>query len=130
MFFKYTVLFKANLIFKDFSRQSYIFKYFSIKPVRTLKHAILSSADIVFNLLFQKLHSAISSECQTVWIHFKSGILSILIWVLAVYKGYDDTSRHRVSEHRNNISIHCTVQSFRRLVMPNTSGKSSVSMLT
>ena len=103
MFFKYTVLFKANLIFKDFSRQSYIFKdfsrqsyifkYFSIKPVRTLKHAILSSADISFNLLFQKLHSAIPSECQTFRIQFKFGILSFLIWVPAVFKGYQQMTQ-------------------------------------
>ena len=40
------------------------------------------------NQLFQKILSGIPSERQTVWIQIRSDILSGLIWVQTVRKGY------------------------------------------
>ena len=46
-------------------------------------HTSLSSADF-----FIKILSGIPSECQTVWIQIRPDILSGLIWVQTVCKGY------------------------------------------
>ena len=57
-------------------------------------HAILSSVDFFFfNYFFQKNHSGIPSECQTVWIMIRPDILSGLIWVKAVFKAYQQTTK-------------------------------------
>ena len=67
----FQVLFKENFIFKDFSRQSCIFKYF-YEPVRTLAYSglffmfLLSSANFFQNNLFQKVLSGTLSEIGTV----------------------------------------------------------------
>ena len=44
------------------------------------------------NQLFRKLLSGIPSECQTDWIQIRSDVLSDLIWVQAVCKGYQQTT--------------------------------------
>ena len=49
---------------------------------------ILSSADIFQNKLFEKFFQEIPSECQTVWIRIWTNVLSGLIWVQTVCKGY------------------------------------------
>ena len=57
-------------------------------------HAILSSAVVFFlkkNQLFLKILSGIPPECQILWIQFRPDILSGLIWVQTVCKGYQQT---------------------------------------
>ena len=54
--------------------------------------AFLSPADFEKNQLFRKILSGIKSECQTVWIEIRSHVLSGLIWVQTVYKGYQQTT--------------------------------------
>ena len=50
---------------------------------------ILLSADFFkINIFIQKILSEVSSECQTVRIQNKPGILMSLIWVQTVCKGY------------------------------------------
>ena len=54
----------------------------------------LSSVDFFQNQFFRKILSGIhvSSECQTVWIQILPNILSSLIWVQTVCKGYQQTA--------------------------------------
>ena len=53
----------------------------------------LSSAVFFFqNQLFRKILSGISSDCQSVWIQIRSEVLSGLIWVQTVCKGYQKTA--------------------------------------
>ena len=44
-------------------------------------------------LTFQKVLSGALSECQTVWIQIRMYILSVLIWVQTVCKGYQQTTK-------------------------------------
>ena len=46
------------------------------------------SADFFQNHLFRKIISGIQSEYQTVWIQIRPDILSGLIWIQTVCKGY------------------------------------------
>ena len=55
-------------------------------------HAFLSSADFFSKSTFQKIISGIPSECQTDWIQMGPGILSSLIWIQSVCKGYEQTT--------------------------------------
>ena len=59
--------------------------------VLVTEQAFLSSADFFQNQLFQKILLGIASECQTVWILIRPEILSGLIWVRTVSKGYQQT---------------------------------------
>ena len=52
---------------------------------------LLSSADFFQNQLFRIILSGIPSECQTVWIQIKPDIMSGLIWIQTVCKGYQQT---------------------------------------
>ena len=53
----------------------------------------LSSADFFFqNQIFRKILSGIPFECQTDWIQIRPDILSGLIWVQSVCKGYHQTT--------------------------------------
>ena len=52
----------------------------------------LSPADFFQNQLFRKILSGIPSECQTDWIQIGPDILSGLIWVQTVRKGYQQTT--------------------------------------
>ena len=47
---------------------------------------------IFFKINFSKILSGIQSECQTVWIQIRSHVLSGLIWVQTVCKGYQQTT--------------------------------------
>ena len=63
---------------------------------------LVSSADFFRNYLylkkvakiefFKKILSGTQSQCQTVWLQIRTDILSVLIWVQTVYKGYQQTS--------------------------------------
>ena len=54
-----------------------------------IQHAFLSSAVFFFqNQLFRKILSGIPSECQAVLNQIKPDVLSGLIWVQTVFKGY------------------------------------------
>ena len=56
-------------------------------------HAFLSSAIFFFqNQLFRKILSGIPSECQRVWIQIRPNILSGLVWIQTVCKGYQQTT--------------------------------------
>ena len=56
-------------------------------------HAFLSSADFFFqNQLFRKILSRILSDSQTDWIQIRPDILSGLILVQSVCKGYEQTA--------------------------------------
>ena len=44
------------------------------------------------NHIFRKILSGIPSECQTGWIQIRPDIMSGLIWVQTVYKGYPQTA--------------------------------------
>ena len=55
---------------------------------------LLSSADFFQNKLFQKILSGTLSVCHTVWIQ----ILSVLIWVQTVCKGYQQTTKVSASK--------------------------------
>ena len=49
---------------------------------------ILSSADFFLKSTFSKRVSRLVSECQTVWVEIRPNVLSGLIWVQTVCKGY------------------------------------------
>ena len=52
-----------------------------------------SSADFLSkSFFFKKILSGIPSECQTDWILIRPDILSGLIWVQTVYKGFQQTT--------------------------------------
>ena len=59
---------------------------------KVILHAFLSSADFFQNQLFQKILSRMPSECQTDWIQIRLDILSGLVWVHSVCKGYQQTT--------------------------------------
>ena len=52
----------------------------------------LSSANFFQNQPFRKILSGLPSGCQTVWIQIRPDILSGLIWVQTVFKGYQQTT--------------------------------------
>ena len=70
----------------------------------------LSSADFFQNQLFRKICSGIPLECQAVWIQIRPDILSGLIWIQNICKGYQQTtlSRQRV---KRKFTIHMDGQS-------------------
>ena len=55
-------------------------------------HAFLSFDDFFQNLCSRKILSGIPSECQTVWTQIRTDVLSVLIWVQIVCKGYQQTT--------------------------------------
>ena len=65
---------------------------------------LFPSADFFQNELSQFLLGTTLSECQTVWIQIRADILSVLIWVQTVFKGYQQTSEVAVSKERVNCS--------------------------
>ena len=52
----------------------------------------LLSADFLLNQLFPIIILGMPSECQTDWIQFRPKVLSGLIWVQSVSKGYEQTT--------------------------------------
>ena len=91
-------------------------------------HVFFSTADFFQNQLFRKILSGIPSGCQTDWIQIRPDILSGLICVRTVCKGYKQTilvgcwvknyfffpSHYRILNHSKtwNTEIRKTVQSF------------------
>ena len=57
---------------------------------------LLPSADIFF-------HAGTFSESQTDWIQIRADIVSVLIWVQAVYKGYQQTTMVTAINENANI---------------------------
>ena len=53
-------------------------------------------------LTFKKVLSGTLSECQTAWIQIRANILSVLIWVETVCKGYQQTAKVASSKERVN----------------------------
>ena len=54
-------------------------------------------------LTFQKILSGTVSECQIVWIHIRTDILLVLIWVQTDCKGYQQTTKIAASKERVNL---------------------------
>ena len=62
----------------------------------------LLSADFFFqNQIFRKILSGIPFECQTDWIQIRPDILSGLIWVQSVCKGYQQTTFFKIDFKKN-----------------------------
>ena len=57
-------------------------------------------------LTFSKILSGIPSECQTAWIQFRTGILSVLIWVQPVSKSYHQETT-KVTASRETVTHAC-----------------------
>ena len=55
---------------------------------------------LFFKLTFQKNLSGIQSECQTIWIQIRHNVLSGLIWVQTVCKGYQQMTKVATSGER------------------------------
>ena len=81
----------------NFSRSTMVF---TLCLLGNFARLFLSSADFFENQLFRNILSGIPSECQTVWIQIRPDILSGLIWVQTVCKGYQQMtlSRHWVNK--------------------------------
>ena len=60
------------------------------------------------NQLFQKFLTGTLSECQTVWIQIRTDLLSDLIWVQTVCKGYQQTIKVAARKERvmKNVNPH------------------------
>ena len=64
-------------------------------------HAFLLSADLFQNQFFRKILSGIPSECQTVWIQIRPDIVSGLLCVQTVCKGFQQMTLHVVGKELN-----------------------------
>ena len=53
-------------------------------------------------IFFQKTLLEPLSECQTVWIQIRTDVLSVLIWVQTVCKGYHQTTQVAACKERVN----------------------------
>ena len=62
---------------------------------------LLTSADF-FKKNLQNILSGTLSECQTVWIQIRTDILSVLIWVQTLCKGYQQMINVTASKERVN----------------------------
>ena len=60
----------------------------------------LVSAYLFQNKLFPKILTGSLPECQTAWVQIMADILSVLIWVLTVCKGYQQTTKIITSMER------------------------------
>ena len=63
-------------------------------------------------LTFEKKKSGTLLECQMVWIQIRTGILWVLIWVLSLGKGYQQTTK--VTARRQRVSQYPVVVFFSR----------------
>ena len=68
---------------------------------------LLSSADFFSKLTFkkikinfQKILSGTLKECQTVWVQIRTDIMSVLIGVQTVCKGYQQTTKVAASKEK------------------------------
>ena len=50
---------------------------------------------------FKIILSGTLSECQTVWFRFRTDVLSVLIWVHTVVKGYQQTTKDAACKERD-----------------------------
>ena len=62
----------------------------------------LLSADFFKIIFFEKFFQELLSESQTVLIQIRADILSVLIWVQNVCKGYQQTTKVAASKERVN----------------------------
>ena len=75
------------------------FEYHKLKTLSTLV-ILLSPADFFQINFSKKFFQEALTECQTVWIQIRTNILSVLIWVQTVCKGYQQTTKVDASEER------------------------------
>ena len=70
----------------------------------------LLSTDFFQSPLFRKKNQEYHQECQTIWIQIRDDILSCLIWIQTVCKGYQQmTCRQRINK---NFHIFCCLLIF------------------
>ena len=70
-------------------------------------HAFAVVCSLFFKInFFQKILSVTLSECQTIWIQIRTDILSVLIWVQTVCKGYQPMTKVPASKERVKILHH------------------------
>ena len=72
---------------------------------------LLLSADFYQDCLFQKFPSGILSEYQTFWTQIMTDVLSVLIWVQTVCKGYQKTTNVVVSKEKVNYNLNANSMS-------------------
>ena len=79
-----------------------------------VKFHVLSSAGLFQNQRFQKILSGLLPVCQTVWIQIRTDILSVLILVQTVGKGYQQTTQNKRKYLYWNISYryYCMLGNF------------------
>ena len=56
-----------------------------------------------FKYIFQEHYHLL--ECQTIWIQFRTDVLSVLNWAQNVCKGYKQTLKVAISRQNVNVSI-------------------------
>ena len=66
---------------------------FSKIVCKVISKILLSSAVFFQNCLFQEIFSRTLLECQSVWIQIRTDVLSVLIWVQTICKGYQQTTK-------------------------------------
>ena len=57
---------------------------------------------LFFKINFVKILSRTLSECQMFWIQMRTDVLSVLIWVQTVFKGYKQTTNVATSKESVN----------------------------
>ena len=72
--------------------------------------SLLSSANFVQNQIFQTFLSGAQSECQKVWIKIMTDVLSVLIWVQTVGKGYQQTTENAATKERGEPLALCLLK--------------------
>ena len=73
---------------------------------------LLLSADFFQNYLSQKILSGTLSECQIVWIQSRMDLLSVLIWVQTVCKGYQHYDKIAAGKESVKASIAALAECF------------------
>ena len=76
-----------------------------------------------FKISFFKKKSGTLSECQTIWTQIRTDIMSVLIWVQTICKGYQRTtkvvaSKERAQQLDKNYSVSPLTSSLEFLVVP------------
>ena len=68
-------------------------------------HAFLLYVDFFLKWTFSKKSFRNTSECQTVWVQVRPDILSGLIWVQTVSKGYKQTTKVATNGERVKANV-------------------------
>ena len=55
--------------------------------------------------MISKILSGIPTEFQTVWVQFRTDVVSVLIWVQTVWKDYQQTTKVAATKEKVNMSL-------------------------